>query len=118
MYSNGHSVAQDYVIAMFWYRKAAEQGEAAAQFSLGQMYSDGHGVPQDYVQAYMWYYLAAVYRDFNAASYRDCVAKAMTPAQITEAQKLAYEWKPKPGRYGLWGSTPPSMLVPQYPPHK
>ena len=40
------------------------------------------------------------------------------PAQITEAQKLAYEWKPKPGRYGLWGSTPPSMLAPQYPPHK
>ena len=113
LYRDGRGVAQDYLIAMFWYRKAAEQGEAGAQFNLGLLYSDGHGVPQDYVQAYMWYFLAAVNYDVSAASFRDSVAKAMTPAQIAEAQKLAYEWKPKPGRYGLWGSTPPSMLPPQ-----
>ena len=34
-----------------WYRKAADQGFADAQFSLGWMYGKGHGVPQDYAQA-------------------------------------------------------------------
>jgi TPR repeat protein len=35
------------------FRKAADQGEATAQGSLGVMYLAGVGVPQDYVQAYL-----------------------------------------------------------------
>ncbi|MCH6590975.1 MAG: SEL1-like repeat protein, partial [Proteobacteria bacterium] len=69
-------------------------------YNLGSMYRDGHGVPQDDVQAHMWYNLAASsyypseYRD-EAVKNRDIVAMRMTPAQISEAQKLAREWKPK-----------------------
>jgi len=83
-----------------WYRKAAEQGNADAQFFLGFMYDAGRGVPQDYAQAHMWYNLAASRfppgegRDI-AAKNRDIVAIWMTPAQISEAQKLAREWRPK-----------------------
>jgi TPR repeat protein len=40
---------------MRWYRKAADQGSAAAQFFLGAMYAKGHGVPQDYAEALRWY---------------------------------------------------------------
>ncbi len=60
----------------------------------------GQGVPRDYVQAHMWFNLAASKsppgedRD-KAAKNRDNVAKVMTPAQISEAQKLAREWKAK-----------------------
>jgi uncharacterized protein len=32
---------------MSWYKKAADQGDAPAQFNLGFMYSNGLGVPQD-----------------------------------------------------------------------
>ena len=39
--------------------KAAEQGDAKAQFLLGTMYDDGKGVPQDYKQAVVWYRKAA-----------------------------------------------------------
>ncbi len=83
-----------------WSRKAAEQGKARAQYNLGIMYGKGQGVPQDYVQAHMWFNLAASRfppgedRD-RAVKNRDIVAKRMTPAQISEAQKLAREWKPK-----------------------
>ena len=42
-----------------WYRLAAEQGYAEAQFNLGAMYDDGEGVPQDYAEAERWYRLAA-----------------------------------------------------------
>ncbi len=85
---------------MGWLRKAAEQGHARAQNNLGFMYDNGQGVPQDYVQAHMWLDLAASRyppgedRD-QAVENRDIVAKMMTPAQISEAQKLAREWRPK-----------------------
>jgi TPR repeat protein len=35
MYDNGQGVPQDYATAVRWYRKAAEQGYAKAQFNLG-----------------------------------------------------------------------------------
>lgn len=81
--------------ALFWYRKAAEQGNAGAQANLGLMYERGQGVPQDYAQAHMWLNLAASRAHTAAATKRDEVAAQMTPAQIAEAQKLAREWKPK-----------------------
>ena len=100
MYDNGRGVPQDYAEAMRWFRKAAEQGHAGAQIFLGVMYDMGQSVPQDYVRAHMWYNLAASSfppgkdRD-NAVEHRDIVAATMTPAQMTEAQKLAREWKPE-----------------------
>ncbi len=100
MYGYGQGAPQDYAKAMGWYRKAAEQGDADAQHNLGVMYGNGQGVPQDYAQAHMWYNLAASKfppgEDRDAAvKNRDIVAKMMTPAQLSEAQKLAREWKPK-----------------------
>jgi len=90
----------EYATAVREYRPLAERGHAKAQFGLGLMYGNGEGVPQDYVQAHMWYNLAASIfppgedRD-KAVKNRDIVAMRMTPAQISEAQKLAREWKPK-----------------------
>ena len=40
-------------------RKAAEQGDAVAQYKLGVMYYDGSGVLQDYAEAVKWYREAA-----------------------------------------------------------
>jgi TPR repeat protein len=42
-----------------WYRLAAEQGDAAAQYNVGVMYAKGQGVPQDFTEAVRWYRLAA-----------------------------------------------------------
>ena len=44
---------------MAWFRKAAEQGEAIAQYNLGVMYNTGRGVAQDDKQAVAWYRKAA-----------------------------------------------------------
>ena len=59
MYENGQGVPQNNAEAVKWYRLAADQGLAQAQFNLGVMYDDGRGVPQDDVQAVQWYRLAA-----------------------------------------------------------
>ena len=60
-YFNGEGVAQDYVEAVKWYRLAAEQGYAPAQFNLGEMYEWGRGmfVDEDCYEAIKWYRLAA-----------------------------------------------------------
>lgn len=47
MYDTGVGVAQDAAEAVRWFRLAAEQGDALAQFDLGVMYATGGGVPQD-----------------------------------------------------------------------
>ena len=52
-------VAQDEAEAVQWYRLAAEQGDASAQYALGIAYGTGRGVPEDYVVAHMWLNLAA-----------------------------------------------------------
>ena len=45
--------------AVKWYRKAAEQGYAKAQYNLGFMYERGQGVLQDDTGAVKWYRKAA-----------------------------------------------------------
>jgi hypothetical protein len=90
----------NYEAAAAWYRAAAEQGYPDAQVLLAFAYSIGEGVPQDDVAAHMWVSLAAAKlppgkaRD-AALQLRDQLADKMTPAQITDAQKLAREWTPK-----------------------
>src|SRR6476661_3471443 len=85
---------RDYATAVRLIRPLAEQGDANAQYNLGVLYDNGLGVPQDRVRAYMWLNLAAMQGRESAATIRDLVARLMTPAQISEAQKLAREWKP------------------------
>ena len=79
-----------------WLRLAAEQGNARAQYNLGDMYANGKGVPQDNVEAHMWLNLAAsrssgADRERRVAT-RDRVAERMTPADLSEAQRRAREW--------------------------
>ena len=50
---------KDHAEAARWYRMAAEQGYAKAQYNLGLMYAKGEGVPEDGVEAVRWYRMAA-----------------------------------------------------------
>ena len=61
IYENGIGVPQDYVEAVKWYRRGADQYDIEAQLSLGRMYENGHGLPQDYEQAENLYFSAALH---------------------------------------------------------
>ena len=50
---------QDYAAALYWYRLAAEQGDAGGENDLGAMYHNGVGVAVDTAEAAKWYRLAA-----------------------------------------------------------
>ncbi len=95
-------ISQDYQQAVCWYLKLAEQGGSfahSAQCQLGKMYSEGEGVPQNYVEAYKWLILAAVEGEESLTKHyveaRDALRLKMSPQQVTEAQKLAKEFKNK-----------------------
>jgi len=46
---------KDYKQEVYWYKKAADQGFANAQYNLGVAYDKGQGVLQDGKKAVYWY---------------------------------------------------------------
>jgi TPR repeat protein len=56
---NSYFESENYTKAVRWYRKAAGQNHAQAQYVLGCCYEDGDGVPQNYTEAAKWYHKAA-----------------------------------------------------------
>jgi TPR repeat protein len=53
MYQSGLGVLQDDIEAVRWYRQAAEQGHATAQYNLGLMFANSKSNQQDNVSAHM-----------------------------------------------------------------
>ena len=89
MYTNGRGVPENDVEAVRWFRLAAEQGYARAQFRLGLMYGFGSGVPQNNIRAYVWYSVAAAQGLEVARSNRDIIADRLTPEQLARGQDMA-----------------------------
>ena len=58
-FSGALGVAKDEAEAVKWFRKAAEQNLADAQYILGVCYDSGEGVAKDEIEAYKWWLLAA-----------------------------------------------------------
>ena len=50
---------KDYESAIYWFKKAAENGNSQAQQRIGWCYYKGHGVEKDYSKAVYWYQKAA-----------------------------------------------------------
>ena len=77
------------------------------------MYATGRGVRENDVAAHMWLNLAAAQLSSGEqreaiVKLRDFVAEEMTAAEITEAQRLAREWRPTPEPFSPTGLAPPS----------
>lgn len=90
-----HSAAQLAAI-----RKAAEQGDAGAQYNLGVMYANGQGLRRNYIEAYFWDELAFVDADssFDGLDLKD-IAKGQTEAashltsdELSQVQARAQKW--------------------------
>jgi hypothetical protein len=84
-------------MAAYWYRKAAEQGDANSQYSLGLMYEGGLGVPQDYAEAYFWLDLATSgkldgIKPDDVVSVRDGAASYLTSTVLLQTQARARKW--------------------------
>jgi len=86
---DGYGVVQDFERSAKWLQQAAASGNASAAFELGRTYLAGTGIPIDNVKAYVWLNLAAARGIERAISPRNAALRALSPAQIVEAQAEA-----------------------------
>ena len=93
MCSLGEGTPKDDAKAVEWFQKAASSGQASAQQNLGVAYLRGEGVATDNVLAYAWSNLSGGQGKNGAGNNRDIAARWMTPAEISEAQRLSSGWK-------------------------
>jgi TPR repeat protein len=71
---------------------AEMQPNAESLFELGIIYSTGREVVADLIAAHKWFNLAAIRGVAEAASYRQEVAREMSPSEVAEALRAAREW--------------------------
>lgn len=99
-YKYGIGVAQDQAVSWKWFRSAAEQGEADAQFNLARIY-EGHAndtfyrrharpVPADDSEAVNWYRRSAEQNHTQAQVAGTAVREGRRPAASDLVQ--AYKW--------------------------
>ena len=96
----------DFKIAFSFYKKAAAQGEASAQYNVGLYYDIGKGVLQNDAEAARWYKLAAEQGDssaqFNlAVIYNGVIGVSQDYAEAVRWYKLAAEQGNKSAQYNL-----------------
>lgn len=84
-------VAKDHAKAAEWYLKAAELGNADAQYNIGVAYANGEGVKEDVVTAYMWWIVCSMTDPSNEdiAGALKGLGKDLRGAQIKEAERMA-----------------------------
>ena len=81
---------QDYREAISWFRRAADQGNAAAQNELGVIYDLGRGVPRNDAEAVRWYQLAA--NQNLAAAQVNLGAKYDAGHGVRQSYREAVKW--------------------------
>ena len=80
----------DYVAALRLLQPLADQGNAAAQFSVGLMYAHGQGVPRDDALAVKWYRLAA--DQGHALAQNNLGVMYANGRGVSKDAVLAYRW--------------------------
>ena len=94
---NGHVIESDRAEAVKWLLAAAEQGLPRAQSRLAELYAAGSNASGNYVNACAWFLLATassrgIHRHQARSAY-ERIAASLTPAQLTEAKRLAGLWR-------------------------
>lgn len=95
LYGQGKKVKRDYEQAVFWYKRAAKQQVADAQYLLCLSYSLGRGVPVDVVLAYVWCDAAVENNAEGAEEALQTIKESMSSEQLKAAAKVAPILNPK-----------------------
>ena len=103
--------AADTAEAVSWLRKAADRGDASAQFALGDLYCKGEKVPVNAVEAYVQFSLAQEQGQVSSARRLQEVKKRMSEPQIAEADKRLAEIKARVAAGQLDQGTRPSITA-------
>jgi TPR repeat protein len=80
----------DYQAALQAFRPLAEQGDARAQYQIGQMHGRGHGTPKNYDLAAQWYRKAA--EQGHAEAQFDLGSLYLRGVGVPRNNELAAKW--------------------------
>jgi TPR repeat protein len=78
--------------ALKWWKRAGDQGNPNALFSLSRAYSAGKGVPKDRSLSYAYFKLSKIAPKKNVDEFGSMLSKP----ELETAEKLVSEWKPQP----------------------
>jgi TPR repeat protein len=99
LYATAKGVLKNDTEAVKWYRKAANQGYAEAQYGLGRMYDYGEGVRESDNQAVKWYQKAADQGYAKAQSHLGLMYQS--GKGVRKDYKQAVKWYQKAADQGL-----------------
>lgn len=92
-YQRGHVLPKNDDRAVEWWKRAAGNGSAEAEFLLGEhAYAKGNN--PDYIDAYVWYSLAQRNGYKRSEKPLKQVAAKMTPDQLSQANQRLQSWQP------------------------
>jgi len=95
LYATGKGVKRDEEQAARWISASAAQGYAPALSELGKRFAAGNGVDQNDKRAYFWLTLAFLHGDRSAEKTRSAEAAKLQPADISDQEHAAQNWKPR-----------------------
>ena len=81
---------RQYVKAVWWYRRAIDQGHARAQYRLGGLYAVGKGVPQNDTEAVRLTRLAADRGDVEAQYYLGIMYQFGRCVELNRAESVPW----------------------------
>jgi len=83
-------------LALAWFQKAADSGNAGARIKLGYMYATGRATRKDAESAYIWILAASLAGDRRGIGYLPSLEAEMTPGQLARAKERARELQATP----------------------
>jgi TPR repeat protein len=82
---------KDREAAARWYRLAAMQGHASAQYRLGRLHARGDGVERSMVETFAWWKMASVNGHIRARWDLKKIADFLDVTDFREARKLIHQ---------------------------
>jgi S1-C subfamily serine protease len=98
-YAEGTGIPRDDREAVNWFQRAADQGDARAQFNLGNHIFNGTGVPLDLKQAIMWFQRAAE-QGYSNAEFNLGVCYG-DGTGVPQSHRQAFIWYQRAAEQGL-----------------
>jgi len=95
LYAAGKGVKRDEEQAERWVSASAAQGNAPAMADLGKRFATGNGAAKDDKRSYFWLTLAFLHGDKSEEKLRAAEAAKLKPAEVTDQEHAAQNWKPR-----------------------
>ncbi len=92
MYVNGLGVDVNEKVGAAWLSNAADNRDAEATHSLGELYSEGTGVPQSKVMAQALYIYSAELGSEAGRVFKGRLAAELPPADAARAERIARQF--------------------------